>query len=151
MFENVVSHLDEQKAEIHKLRLQVQEANRQTVEANRRASSQLTQSLEEEHATAEAEREALLSQFKSLMEESRQKQFARLRGKFDHLRTDLSSSGDLLEQSTTQYDRHVDEWVFKSEQFAKDVNASRDEIKTKMQNDWEVSMFTASFNRYVLI
>ncbi|KAI9925810.1 kinesin motor protein cin8 [Aspergillus wentii] len=138
MFENVVSHLDEQKAEIHKLRLQVQEANRQTVEANRRASSQLTQSLEEEHATAEAEREALLSQFKSLMEESRQKQFARLRGKFDHLRTDLSSSGDLLEQSTTQYDRHVDEWVFKSEQFAKDVNASRDEIKTKMQNDWEV-------------
>lgn len=80
----------------------------------------------------------MLSQIKALMDDSRQRQFGRMKSKFDNVRADISSSGDALEQATNHHDRHVDEWVFKSEQFAKDVNASRDEIKTKMQNDWEV-------------
>ncbi|KAK5702300.1 Kinesin-related motor protein, partial [Elasticomyces elasticus] len=137
MFDNVVTHVHNQKTEISELRSQLQQANQQTIEANRRASSQLTQSLEEEHASAEAERDQLMSQMKGLMDESRQRQFNRLKGRFDGVRTDLSSSGDALEQATTHHDRHVDEWVFRAEQFAKDVTASRDEVKTKMQTDWE--------------
>lgn len=140
MFEDMVGHLDGQKAEINRLRLQLQEANRQTVEANRKASCTMAQLAEEEHANAEAERDQLLSQIKVLMEDSRQKQFSRLKGQFDGLRTDISTSGDSLEQATAQHDRQIDEWVFKSEQFAKDVNSTRDDIKMKMQNDWEVRM-----------
>lgn len=140
MFDNVVTHVHNQKTEISELRSQLQQANQQTIEANRRASSQLTQSLEEEHASAEAERDQLMSQMKGLMDESRQRQFNRLKGRFDGVRTDLSSSGDALEQATTHHDRHVDEWVFRAEQFAKDVTASRDEVKTKMQTDWEVRL-----------
>ena len=140
MFDNVVTHVHNQKAEISELRSQLQQANQQTIEANRKASSQLAQSLEEEHASAEAERDQLMSQIKGLMDESRQRQFNRLKGRFDGVRTDLSSSGDALEQATTHHDRHVDEWVFRAEQFAKDVTASRDEVKTKMQTDWEVSL-----------
>lgn len=140
MFDNVVTHIHHQKAEISQLRSQLQQANQQTIEANRRASSQLAQSLEEEHASAETERDQLMSQIKTLMDESRRKQFNRLKGRFDGVKTDLSSSGDALEQATTQHDRHVDEWVFRAEQFAKDVTASRDEVKTKMQTDWEVSL-----------
>ncbi|BAE66113.1 unnamed protein product [Aspergillus oryzae RIB40] len=138
LFEEMVRHLNEQKMEINRLRLEVQEANLQTVEANRRASSNLAHAVEEEHATAESERDLLLSQFKTLMEESRQRQVSRLKGRLDSVRADISSSGDLLEQATTQHDRQTDEWVFKSEQFAKDVAASRDELRTKMQNDWEL-------------
>lgn len=137
MFDGVVTHLYGQKDEISQLRAQLQQANQQTVDATRKASSQLAQTLEEENMSAEAERDQLLSQIKVLMEESRQRQFGRLKGKFDCVKTDVSSSGDALEHATTQHDRHVDEWVFRSEQFAKDVNASRDEVKTKMQNDWE--------------
>lgn len=98
----------------------------------------MAQALEEEHADAEAERDILLSQIRDLIEDSRRKQFGRLKGKFDGLRTDIVSSSDSLEQVTAQHDRQVDEWVFREEQFAKDVAASRDEIKAKMQNDWEV-------------
>ena len=144
MFDGVVTHLHGQKAEISELRSQLQQANQQTIEANRKASSQLTQTMEEEHANGETERDQLLSQIKGLMEESRQRQFNRLKGKFDGVRTVISSSGDALEQATTHHDRHVDEWVFRAEQFAKDVNASRDEVKTKMQGDWEVILQTAS-------
>ncbi|OQD92478.1 hypothetical protein PENSOL_c041G08396 [Penicillium solitum] len=137
MFEDMAKHLDEQKSEVHKLRLELQAANRQTVEANRKASSNLAQVLEEEHASAQAERENLMSHIRGLLEDSSHKQNNRLKGKFDTLRTDISASGDSLEQATAQHDRHIDEWIFKEEQFAKDITASKDEIKTRMQNDWE--------------
>lgn len=137
LFEEMVRHLNEQKTEINRLRLEVQQANIQTIEENRKASSSLAHALEEEHTNAEAERDLLLSQFKALMEESRQRQFGRLKGRVESVRADISSSGDSLEQATTQHDRQTDEWVFKSEQFAKDVAASRDELRAKMQNDWE--------------
>ncbi|KAJ5251162.1 hypothetical protein N7489_001572 [Penicillium chrysogenum] len=137
MFEGMAKHLDEQKSEVHKLRLELQAANRQTVEANRKASSNLAQVLEEEHASAQAERETLMSHIRGLLEDSSHRQNNRLKGKFDTLRTDISASGDSLEQATARHDRHIDEWIFKEEQFAKDITASKDEIKTRMQNDWE--------------
>lgn len=146
MFEDMASHLDQQKSEINKLRLELQEANRHTIEANRKASSNLAQVMEEEQANAQAERETLMSQIRSLLEESHQRQSTRLKSKYEAVRTDISASGDSLEHATAQYDRHIDEWIFKEEQFAKDVTASRDEIRTKMQNDWEVSFaFTLGF------
>ncbi|GCB21113.1 kinesin-like protein bimC [Aspergillus awamori] len=138
VFEDMVTHLNGQKAEINKLRLELQEANTKAVEANRKASSHLAQTLEEESANAEAERDLLMSQMKALIEESRQRQFGRLKGRVETMRTELTSSGDFLEHATAQYDRHVDEWVFKSEQFAKDVTASKDDIRSRMQSDWEV-------------
>ena len=143
-FENMAAHLDDQKSEINRLRSQLQEANRETVEANRRVSCNMSQLLEEEQASAEAERDQLLSQIRTLMEESRQKQFNRLKGNFDGLKSVLSSTGESLEQATVQHDRQIDEWIFRSEQFAKDVNSSRDDIKVKMQNDWEVRSPTLS-------
>jgi kinesin family protein 11 len=139
MFENMASHLEQQKSEVNMLRLELQEANRQSVDANRKASSNLAQIMEEEQANAQAERESLMSKIRHLLEESNQRQSARLKSKCETVRTDISASGDSLEQATAQYDRHIDEWIFKEEQFAKDVTASKDDIKTKMQNDWEVS------------
>jgi kinesin family protein 11 len=150
MFEDMVCHLDGQKSEISRLRAQVQQANRETVEANRKASGSMAQLLEEEHASAEAEREQLLSQMRALMEDSRQRQSNRLKGRFDNLRADISSSGDSLEQATTQHDRQIDEWVFKSEQFAKDVSSSKDDMRAKMQNDWEVRHHVRTY-RHLLI
>jgi kinesin family protein 11 len=140
MFESMAKHLEEQKSEVNRLRLELQAANRQTVEANRKASSNLAQVLDEEHASAQAERETLMSHIRGLLEDSNQRQNNRLKGKFDILRTDISASGDSLEHATAQHDRHIDEWIFKEEQFAKDITASKDEIKTRMQNDWEVRM-----------
>ncbi|KAF9894248.1 kinesin motor protein cin8 [Aspergillus nanangensis] len=137
MFEGMTKHLDGQKTEIDRLRLQVQEANRQSVEANRKASSNISQVLEEEEAAATLEREAVMQQIRKLFVESNQRQLARLKGKCDAVRTDISASGNALEHATAQHDRHIDEWIFKEEQFAKDVTASKDEIKNRMQKDWE--------------
>ncbi|KAL4919068.1 P-loop containing nucleoside triphosphate hydrolase protein [Aspergillus aurantiobrunneus] len=137
IFETMTSHLTEQRNEIDRLRVELQSSSRQNIETTHKASSHLAQALEEEHVAAEAERDVLMSHIKALVEESRQKQFGRLKSKIDGVRTDISSSGDMLEQATTQHDRQVDEWIFKSEQFAKDVNESKDEVKTRLQTDWE--------------
>lgn len=151
MFDNMASHLEQQKSEIHRLRLELQAANRQSVEANRKASSNLAQVMEEEQASAQAERDTLMSHIRSLLDESSQRQSSRLKSRVDTLRHDISASGDSLEQATVQYDRHVDEWIFKEEQFAKDITASRDEIKTKMQDDWEVSFADYPLEEFMLI
>ncbi|KAJ5734020.1 hypothetical protein N7493_002806 [Penicillium malachiteum] len=137
MFENMAKHLEQQKTEISRLRHELQESNHQAVEASRKASSNLAQVWEEEQTHAQTERDNLLSQIRHLLEDSNQRQSGRVKNKMDRLRTDISASGDSLEQATVQYDRQIDEWVFKEEQFAKDVLASRVDIKTKMQNDWE--------------
>ncbi|KAL3469362.1 P-loop containing nucleoside triphosphate hydrolase protein [Aspergillus californicus] len=138
IFEAMTTHLTDQRNEINQLRVELQNANRQNIETTRKASSHIAQTMEEEHLAAEAERDVLMSQIRALIEESRHKQFGRLRSKMDTVRTDISSSGELLDQATSHHDRQVDEWVFKSEQFAKDVSASKDEIKSRMQSDWEV-------------
>ncbi|KAL3457912.1 P-loop containing nucleoside triphosphate hydrolase protein [Aspergillus heterothallicus] len=137
VFETMTSHIAEQRNEIDRLRVELQSSNRESIETSRKASSHLAQTLEEEQAAADSEREILMSQIKMLIDESRQKQFGRLKTKVDTVRRDISSSGDSLEQATTHHDRQVDEWVFKSEQFTKDVNASKEELKTRMQSDWE--------------
>lgn len=138
MFESMAEHLDEQKSEVNKLRLELQAANRKTVEANRKASSHLAQVLDEESSSAQAERDALMSHIRELLESSNQRQNNRLKGKLDTLRGDILASGDSLEHATAQHDRHVDEWIFREEQFAKDIAASKEDIKSRMQNDWEV-------------
>lgn len=141
----MTTHLAEQRNEIDRLRVELQNSNRQNIETTHNASSHLAQALEEEHVAAEAERDVLMSQIRALVEESRQKQFGRLKTKIDSVRTDISSSGDMLEQATTHHDRQVDEWVFKSEQFSKDVTASKDEVRTRLQSDWEVSVYPADY------
>ncbi|KAL2864343.1 putative kinesin family protein (BimC) [Aspergillus lucknowensis] len=137
VFETMATHLAEQRNEVDQLRVELQKATRQNIETSRNASTHLTQTIEEEHAATEIEHALLMSQIQTLIGDSRQKQFARLKTKIDTIRTDVSSSGELLEHATTQHDRQVDEWVSKSEQFAKDVNASKDELKARMQSDWE--------------
>ncbi|KAL4907714.1 kinesin-like protein bimC [Aspergillus multicolor] len=137
IFETMTTHLAEQRNEIDRLRVELQNANRQNIETTHKVSANLAQAIEDEHIAAESERNLLMSHIKALVEESRQKQFSRLKSKIDGVRTEISSSGEMLEHATTHHDRQVDEWVFKSEQFAKDVDASKDEVKTRLQNDWE--------------
>lgn len=120
------------------LRSQLQEANRRAVLANQTASSQLAHALEEEHENAEAERADLLSQIKLLMEDSAQKQAARLRSKVDNIRSDMASSDETLQQANMAYGENMDQWIQREDEFAEEITATRDNLKNKMKNDWTV-------------
>ena len=94
--------------------------------------------MKEEAANSETERDALLAQIRSLVEESRVRQANRMEGKCNVIRMGILSSSDMLEQVAGQHDRQVDEFLSKNEKFAKEVAVSEEGMQTRMRNDWEV-------------
>ncbi|QGA12453.1 hypothetical protein EYB26_000097 [Talaromyces marneffei] len=138
MFEKIIGHLESQKTEIEELRTQLLEANRQAIQGNQSASTDLEKALEEERQAAETDRADLLSQINLLIEASSQKQVSRLKGRVDIVTSDLKSSGDGLQRATDKYQEGMDKWAGKESHLMEDVVSSRDAIKGRMQEDWEV-------------
>jgi kinesin family protein 11 len=139
MFEGLTDHLESQKTEIEDLRTQLLVANRQAIQGNQSASTDLEKALDEERQAAETDRADLLSQISLLIEASSQKQASRLKGRVDTVTSSLKSSGDTLQKATDQYQEGMDKWADKEGRLMEDVISSRDAIKGRMQEDWEVS------------
>lgn len=139
MFEKITGHLESQKTEIEELRAQLLEANRQAIQGNQSASTDLEKALEEERQAAGTDRADLLSQISLLFEASSQKQASRLKERVDTVTSDLKSSGDNLQKATDKYQEGMDEWADKETRLMEDVIGSTHAIKGRMQEDWEVS------------
>lgn len=139
-----MEHLEAQKAEVNELRSQLQEANRRAMEANEVASTRLQQALEEERENAEADRADLLSQIKLLIEDSGQKQAARLKSRVDGITSDMASSGEMLEQASNVYHERMKEWTRREDQLIEEVASSRDTIENRMEKDWNVRFVHAN-------
>lgn len=140
MFETITGHLETQKTEIDDLRAQLLEANRQTIQGNQSAATELEKALNEERQAAEADRVDLLSQISLLIEASGQKQASRLKGRVDTVTSDLKGSTDNLQKATETYQEGMTRWVDKENQLMEDVTISRDAVKGRMQEDWAVSL-----------
>ncbi|RAO65196.1 uncharacterized protein BHQ10_001208 [Talaromyces amestolkiae] len=138
MFENITTHIESQKTEIEELRAQLLEANREAIQGNQSAATDLEKALEEERQAAETDRADLLSQISLLIEASSQKQATRLKGRVDNVTSDLKYSGDILQKATDKYQEGMEKWVDRENQLIEDVIGSRDAIKGRMQEDWEV-------------
>ncbi|GAM40023.1 kinase-related protein [Talaromyces pinophilus] len=138
MFEKITEHLESQKTEIEDLRAQLLEANRQAIQGNQSASTDLEKVLEEERQAAETDRADLLSQISLLIEASSQKQASRLKGRVDTVTSDLKTSGENLHKATHKYQEGMDKWADKESRLMEEVVSSRDAIKGRMQEDWEV-------------
>ena len=147
MFENITGHLESQKTEIEDLRSQLLEANQQAIQGNQSASTDLERALEEERQAAETDRADLLSQISLLIESSSQKQASRLKGRIDSVTSDLKCSGENLQKATDKYQEGMDKWADQESRLMEDVVSSRDAIKGRMQEDWEVSSENTSARR----
>jgi exonuclease VII large subunit len=147
MFEKITEHLESQKTEIEDLRAQLLEANRQAIQGNQSASTDLEKVLEEERQAAETDRADLLSQISLLIEASSQKQASRLKGRVDTVTSDLKTSGENLHKATHKYQEGMDKWADKESRLMEEVVSSRDAIKGRMQEDWEVSCENISITR----
>lgn len=153
MFENITGHIESQKMEIEVLRAQLLKANREAIQESQSAATDLEKALEEERRAAETDRADLLSQISLLIESSSQKQASRLKGRVDTVTSDLKSSGDSLQKATDKYQEGMEKWADKEVQLMEDVIGSRDAIKGRMQEDWEVScegiILTKSYSRFI--
>lgn len=140
MFEDLLKHVNSQKAEADDLRRQLNAASEALLEANRAASSQLERFIVEEREQANTDRQNLLKQITTLVMSQGEKQDARIEAKANTLKESIKSSEDTFEASRTQYNQNMDIWDEKEQKLVEEVHLSRESLKTKLKDDWTVSI-----------
>ncbi|KAL8708591.1 MAG: hypothetical protein Q9220_006527 [cf. Caloplaca sp. 1 TL-2023] len=139
IFEELVKHVNTQKAEADELRAQISAATQEAIQAKAQTSSRLESILDEERAQAAQDRQSLLSQITSLVHQSGENQDARWRSSIAGVRADIGVSRCDLEARQKAYSESMDVWSQKESLLIDEVLKSRDSLKSRMKKDWMVS------------
>jgi kinesin family protein 11 len=139
LFEDLLKHINTQKAEADELRQQLTAASEIAMQSNSAASSRLDEVLREEREQAAADRQSLLSQITSLVVAQGEVQDARLTSKISDVQISVLSSKETFEASRAQYSQRMDEWNRKEGLLVEEVLRSRENLKGKLKEDWVVS------------
>ncbi|KAL8686427.1 MAG: hypothetical protein Q9218_007115, partial [Villophora microphyllina] len=136
IFEELVKHVNTQKAEADELRSQISNAARDAMQAESRMSSELETVLKEERTQAALDRQDLLSQITSLVNKSGELQDTRWQSKVDNIQSNIASSRSKLEAEERTYGEAMDVWSHKESLLVEEVLKSRDTLKSRMKKDW---------------
>ncbi|KAG4025801.1 hypothetical protein MFRU_050g00180 [Monilinia fructicola] len=136
IFEDLLKHVNAQKAEANELRQQLHAAGEAAIESNSAISSKLDEVVLEERKQAAEDRQNLLSQISTLIMAQGEAQDARLCDKIAVIRTDIQSSNESFEATRAQYSQGMDTWNDKEEKLVEEVLRSRETLKTKLKDDW---------------
>ncbi|KAM7222201.1 putative kinesin-like protein bimC [Rhypophila decipiens] len=136
IFEELLRHIAAQKAESDSLRQQLEVASRTIVESNSSVSARIREVLEEERKQAASERENLLSQITTLITSQAKSQESRLVDKTDAIRQTLQDSNQTFDGAVTSYSHGMDIWATKDTHLLEEVAKTRDNLKTRLQDDW---------------
>lgn len=140
LFEEVLRHMAAQKTEADKLRQKLEEASRIIVESNGTMSTRIQEVVEEERKQAAVERQNLLRQIGSLISSQAELQESRLAGKTALIQQTVVNSSKTFESDVAQFSEGMDAWNVKDTQILEDVAKSRDALKTKLKDEWTVSL-----------
>ncbi|KAH9438306.1 hypothetical protein MCOR02_001943 [Pyricularia oryzae] len=136
IFEDLVKHLGAQRSESDRLRRQLEGASESLIQSNAATSARIQEIVAEERRQAAEERKQLLAQITQLINSQGETQELRLADKAALLNQDLLSSTKAFEGSVTQYSDGMGTWVEKDGRVMADINKSRENVKTKMKDDW---------------
>lgn len=140
LFEDLLKHINAQKAEADELRQQLQAASELAMQSNAAASTKLDDVLKEERQQAAANRQTLLSQITNLVTLQGEAQDQRLGAKISEVQKDVSSSKETFEASREKYSQGMDAWNEKENKLVEEVLRSRETLKSKLKEDWVVSI-----------
>ncbi|KAL5349013.1 Kinesin-related motor protein [Pseudogymnoascus australis] len=136
MFEDLIKHVNSQKAEVDDLRNQLNAASEALVESNSAANSQLERVIVEEREQAATDRENLLRQITTLVMSQGERQDARIEAKVTAVKESIKSSETTFEASRSAYNQNMDAWNEKEQKLVEEVHLSRENLKTKLKEDW---------------
>lgn len=139
MFEELIRHINSQKADADDLRKQLTAATELAMQANAAASARLDAVIIEERQQLAADRQNLLSQITSLITAQGEAQDIRLSTKIRGVQTDIILAKDALEASRAKYCEGMDSWNDKETTLIGEVLRSRETLKSKLKEDWMVS------------
>ncbi|KAK7416644.1 Kinesin-related motor protein [Neonectria punicea] len=136
VFDDLVKHIAVQRAEADNLRRQLQSATNTIVLQNASVSTRIQEALEEERRQAVEERQKLLSQITGLINTQAEAQETRLAEKASLIQKSVVESNTDLEEAVTQYGQGMESWDQKEGELLDEVKKSRDQVKTKLKDDW---------------
>ncbi|KAF7557213.1 hypothetical protein G7046_g6095 [Stylonectria norvegica] len=136
IFEDLVRHIAAQRGEADTLRRQLQSATNTIVLQNSSTSTRIQEALEEERRTAIEDRSKLMTQIAGLINTQAETQETRLAEKASLIQKSLVDSNSYLEDAVLNYGQGMDTWDGKEGELLDEVKKSRDQLKTKLKDDW---------------
>jgi hypothetical protein len=103
---------------------------------NHKMSLDVARLLEEERTGAEAERQKFLFQISALYDLSLQQRWDRLQGNYGTICSDISRSGNLIEEIAR--DSRIDECITRQKQFDVELVGLRDQLEVRMRQNRKV-------------
>jgi len=138
LFEDLLKHINAQRAEADELRQQLHTASELAMQTNAEASIRLDNILQEERQQAALDRQNLLSQISNLLTAQGEVQDQRITAKIGEVQKSVLSSREVFEESRTKYNQGMDSWNEKEEKLVEEVLRSRETLKSKLKEDWVV-------------
>ncbi|UKZ75548.1 hypothetical protein TrVFT333_003235 [Trichoderma virens FT-333] len=136
IFEDLVRHITTQRCESDNLRRQLQSATNTIKLQNANISARMQEALEEERRHAAEERQKLLSQISALVTTQAEAQENRFADRAMQMQKNMVEYNTSLEGAISQYGQGMDAWDEKEGELLEEVKKSRDQIKTKLKDDW---------------
>ncbi|KAL8773707.1 MAG: hypothetical protein Q9209_001475 [Squamulea sp. 1 TL-2023] len=136
IFEELVKHVNAQKAEADELQSHISAAAHDAMQAEAQMAFRIEAVLNEERAQAALDRQDLLSQISSLVAKSGDAQDARWQSKMNEVKSDILTSRSTFETRERKYSESMGVWSKKESLLMEEVVKSRDTLKSRMKKDW---------------
>ncbi|KAL7811276.1 P-loop containing nucleoside triphosphate hydrolase protein [Trichoderma aethiopicum] len=139
IFEELVRHITAQRCESDNLRRQLQSATNTIMLQNANISTRMQEALEEERRQAAEERQKLLGQISALINSQAEAQESRFAERTSQVQKNMADYNASLEGAIAQYGQGMDAWDGKESELLEEVKKSRDQLKTKLKDDWNAA------------
>lgn len=136
IFEDLVRHITAQRSETDTLRLQLQSAMNTIVLQNAGISTRVQETLDEERRQATEDRQKLMTQITALVNGQAESQEARMADRASQIQKSVAESNTSIEAAVSQYSHGMEAWDEREGQLLEDVKKSREQLKTKLKDDW---------------
>lgn len=136
IFEELVRHITAQRCESDNLRRQLQSATNTIMLQNANISTRMQEALEEERRQAADERQKLMAQISALITTHSEAQESRFADRSSQIQKNMAEYNTSLEGAISQYGQGMDSWDEKEGVLLEEVKKSRDQLKTKLKDDW---------------
>lgn len=135
-FDDLSKQLAAQREESDRLRKALQEANRKNMEASLSAASQLEAAIDAERSASENDREQLMQQMASLVNEAARKRDERLNAQLTLTQTAIVEATEQFEIADRVYAEGMDQWNEDDSALRGKIVKSKEETKNRFKKDW---------------
>ncbi|PNS21900.1 hypothetical protein CAC42_498 [Sphaceloma murrayae] len=143
IFEDVTRQMNEHKAEVERLQLELVNANNALLESQAASRQTLVRAMATERTTAAEERNELLQQIGSLIQNSAVKQEERVQSHIEALNTAACTSETTHSAAQANYTSSMASWSGSSASLISQLLSSREAIKSKIKSDWSLANSTS--------